>query len=393
MLLNRLSISHHPFEFLTQNFGRLLPGMEKIIVFYFDERDFQIKCSALNSDEPVSLTISEEYLPKIQRQRASGQRYEWYKKDYELLHLEKASNASPFQMQLDDEANLNLLVLRFENPVDHLNDLVLIHFHDKIGTLKLATENDTISSSEKNIIERLLYNQIAFLLQNERSNKQLYERIMENHRVLKKTNQLLKNEVTQKEVSYKKSISYFCRNHLDVVAKKEKLKLGITDDAIALIIEKNIPFDRIHLMLNKSIELCLNKGLHELDEKIVIDEYDLVFPELNTAQTGVAENGKIAEVPLHDRYAKTKEYLDRYEKAAEELLQNGLALTGANIGAYCSPKITPAAISDNLKKHRSKIITLLFRYNEKWPIIRESYRPIRKLLDQPNEGLDFSKAV
>ena len=132
----------------------------------------------------------------------------------------------------------------------------------------------------------------------------------------------------------------------------------------------------------------MNRNVNFLDD-ILIDEFDLVMPKATLSLT----NENKEEIVINDRYAKTKEYLDRYEKAAEQILKDRLSLTGMNLGTYCSPKITPAAISDNIKKHRSKIVTLLHRYNEKWPIIRENYRPIRKLLDNPNSQNSLKEAV
>ena len=127
------------------------------------------------------------------------------------------------------------------------------------------------------------------------------------------------------------------------------------------------------------------------EDEILIDEYDLILPNLVNFQNNEVPKQELQVI--NDRYAKTKEYLDRYEQAAEKLVEIGLNLTGNNIGAYCLPKITPAAISDNIKKHRSKIITLLHRYQEKWPIIRENYRPIKKLLDNSTPVNELKDAV
>ena len=389
-MLNRISISQHPIEFLIDSIGTIIPGIEKVRAYYFDERDFKVKCIEYSDNKISSPPFNDSELTIVQRQRGLTQKYEWFKENFELFNN---TGDNQFQTSISDSTKQNLLCLRFQNPIDHLQDMIFIHFDGKIGTLKLSLAEEVIKPEEKNIIERLLHNNISFLLRNERNNKKLYQNVLNNVENLKVNNNSLKKEVIEKSDSYEKSISYFCKSYVYKIAKEENVNLNITNDAIKKIINDSIPFDKIEPLLNQTIEMCLNRSLH-FDNIILIDEFDLIIPKLPK----VVFNNNKEEVVINDRYAKTKEYLDRYEKAAEQIVKDGVSLTGMNLGAYCSPKITPAAISDNIKKHRSKIITLLHRYNEKWPIVRENYRPIRKLLDTINTSTDhdsdsFKKAI
>lgn len=384
-MLNRISISQHPIEFVIHQIGNILPGIEEVKTYYFDERDFRVKLSHFNKGEITFPPIDESKLHIIQKHRGNSQKYEWLKENFELF---KSENQNNFQISIEDIAKQNLLCLRFENPIDHLFDIIFIHLNGKVGTLKLSLDNENIKEDEKSIVERLIHNSISFILDNERNNKKLYQNVISNVETLKDNNNLLKKEVTDKSDSYQKSISYFCTSYVYKIAKQENVSISITKDAINKIIIDAIPFDKLEPLLRQTIEMCLNRTL-DLSENILIDEFDLVIPKKTVSN----HNHKEEQVVISDRYAKTKEYLDRYEVAAEELLKNGLSLTGINIGTTCTPKITPAAISDNIKKHRSKIITLLNRYQEKWPIIRENYRPIRKLLDNTNNDNIFKTAV
>ena len=387
-MLNRISISQHPIEFLIQQFSKIIPGIEKVCGYYFDERDFKIKYIEY-SDETVSFhEIEDSKLILIQKQRGITQKYEWFKENYELFNLQDKEN--PFQIAIADNDKQNLLCLRFTNPIDHLQDMVFIHFNGKIGALKLSLDDELIKPDEKNIIERLLYNSISFLISNERNNKKLYQSVISNFENLKSSNNALKKEVVEKSDSYKKSISYFCKTYVYKIAKEENIKLNISNGAILKIISENIPFDKIEPLLSQTIEMCMNRAIDSSID-ILIDEFDLIMPK--NISSKINKDSREEEVIITDRYAKTKEYLDRYETAAEQIIKDGVSLTGMNLGSYCSPKITPAAISDNIKKHRSKIITLLHRYNEKWPIIRENYRPIRKLLEKPNNQNKLKDAI
>lgn len=380
-MLNRISISLHPIELLIQQLDTILPGIEKAKAYYFDEQDFKLKLIEKYAEKITPIEIGENQLFEIQKNRGISQKYEWYKEDNPLFTTENSN----FQLSISDHKSQNLLCLRFENPVDHLYDIIFIYFGGKTGVIKLTSDSNSIKSDEKNIIERILYNNFNFILNNERKNKKLYQNVLNHIEILKNTNIQLKNDVVEKSESYKKSIAYFCKSFVSEIAKYEKLSITITQNAIDKIISENITFDKLENILSSSIEVCINKTL-DINEHLIIDEYDLII------QVKPAINAQKEEV-IHDRYAKTKEYLDRYEKAAETVLSKGLNLTGIHLGNHCSPKITPAAISDNIKKHRSKIITLLNRYQEKWPIIRENYRPISKLIDHLPINNSFKEAV
>ena len=372
-MLNRISISQHPFEFVIKQINQILPGIESVKAYYFDERDFRIKSIRFENGETIIENVSDLKLPSIQKQRGLAQKYEWLKNDFELF-----KSAENIQISIEDSNNQDILCLRFENPVDFLHDLIYIHLNGKIGTLKLSLAEEKIKEDEKSIIERLIYNSVSFVINNERKNKKLYQNVINNVETLKLSNAQLKNEVASKEDSFNKSISYFCKSYVYKIAKEESVSLHITNDAIKKIINDNIPFDKIEPLLRQTIEMCLNRTF-DYSENILIDEFDLILPKTSTKKE---QTNTVEQAPqINDRYAKTKEYLDRYERSAEILLKKGLSLTGANLGAHCSPTISAAAISDNIKKHRSKIITLLNRYQDKWPIIRENYRPINKLID------------
>ena len=239
-MLNRISISQHPVEFLIQSFGQIIPGIEKVRAFYFDERDFKVKSIQYFNEEVSYPIVEDDKLFLIQKQRGITQKYEWFKENFELFS--KSGGENQFQISIEDNHNQNLLCLRFKNPIDHLQDMIFIHFNANIGTLKLSLEKDVIKSEEKNIIERLLFNSISFLMSNERNNKKLYQNVISNFETIKKSNNELKNEVIEKSDSYKKSISYFCKTYVYKIAKQENTILNISNDAISRIIKKNIPF-------------------------------------------------------------------------------------------------------------------------------------------------------
>lgn len=71
--------------------------------------------------------------------------------------------------------------------------------------------------------------------------------------------------------------------------------------------------------------------------------------------------------------------LTRYERAAEQLHRNNLDINGKNIAAFLSPPVSPAAITDALKKNRKKIISLLLEHPHEWILIRKNLKALRDL--------------
>jgi hypothetical protein len=85
------------------------------------------------------------------------------------------------------------------------------------------------------------------------------------------------------------------------------------------------------------------------------------------------------------RFTKTYQLLERYELSAEKAHAQGKSIIGKNIGEFCSPPISNAAITDSLNKHSRKIYELFERYPEKWPIIRSEFRSVANILEKETE--------
>ena len=61
-------------------------------------------------------------------------------------------------------------------------------------------------------------------------------------------------------------------------------------------------------------------------------------------------------------------------------MAKNMDLTSANVSNAFATPISAPAISDALKKHRNKIITLMNKYPERWDIIRRDFRPVKNIL-------------
>lgn len=71
--------------------------------------------------------------------------------------------------------------------------------------------------------------------------------------------------------------------------------------------------------------------------------------------------------------------LDRYEKVAEELQLKNLPILGKNIASFCTPAISPPALTDSINKHSDRIKKCLKANPQKWKLLRNNYKPIKNL--------------
>jgi hypothetical protein len=82
-------------------------------------------------------------------------------------------------------------------------------------------------------------------------------------------------------------------------------------------------------------------------------------------------------VPIpQSRLNKTRLFLDRLERAASKLSANGEDLTSSAVGQTMDRPISAPAITDALRKNRRRVLLLLEQNPEKWPIIRNQFRPL-----------------
>jgi len=82
------------------------------------------------------------------------------------------------------------------------------------------------------------------------------------------------------------------------------------------------------------------------------------------------------------RYTKTRSILDEMEYTARKLQEQEQKLTSTNLARALPHPKSAAAISDQLSKHRDRIIKLFDSHPNDWAIIRKSFRPIQNIINQ-----------
>ena len=194
--------------------------------------------------------------------------------------------------------------------------------------------------------------------------KQAFNQVSnENKTLVKKNNALQKTRLAL--------LNRICRFWLE----QQNGSFRITNEAVEKLQPLADNYDAIVSALRNAIRLAGQLGSTDKNGAIIIEAAHIHVKALT-------EKPKSASVTTsRQSSSQAAVYLDRYEKAAKQVLKSGLKVNGKHVGLKCDPQVTPAAISFILKKHKKAMTTLLKRFPEKWPTLREHFRPLKSLVE------------
>ncbi len=144
---------------------------------------------------------------------------------------------------------------------------------------------------------------------------------------------------------------------------KKNYQITFSDEALDLLLNFEGSPDELKQAVMVASESAINLSN---SQEIVVEA---TYLQLQHYQN-IKPNKSVTPVPTFNRYAKTLALLDKYEAATRKTLKNELSLTGKNVGSMCDFPISAPAITDSIKKHKKKILSLFNQHPEKWPIIK-----------------------
>jgi hypothetical protein len=354
----RLAGTYHPIPYLLERLEHYLPGVSVTSALWLDF-DKQIYTS--NENQPLR-----EYLKvKAQNTRSIQLITEWSQHDDLFDNNTSIKN----QLSIEDEDAMNILRLYFTSPIDGQKDILTITFPNNVFLTSLNKTFKGISTQEKHILSSLLssiltaehqkaIDERVFLARVEQINQKQAGKIKQLTEDLKSTEQLYSSAI---------------RNILNEFKRKLEQELNkefsFSNKVVFKLAKERLSIESIESAVQNAIYLAYNLSLTE--HKIKITEDHIQLDELNTQpiQTSIGVS--------NDR--KTTTLLDRYEAAALKAKEKGLLVNGKNLAAQLDPPVTPPAITDAVKKNKSKIAYLLQQYPDKWTYTRKSIKPISNL--------------
>lgn len=357
----RLAGTYHPIPYLLERITEYLPGVTVTSAVWLD---FNKQIYSTNEAIPLK-----DYLKvKAQNIRNTKINSEWSNS----IELFSEFNKSKNQLSLEDEDALNVLKLYFPSPVDDFKDLILIAFPQNVFLKSLNAKFKGISAQEKHILSNMLSSILAaehkrvieeksFLKSVEYINRKKDSRIKQLTDDLKSTEQL-----------YSSSIRNIIHDFKNKLEKQLNKTFVIQNQVIFKLAKERLTIANIELAIKNAVYLAYNLSVSDESIQITIDHI-----QLDKLQE--TKSKPVSTTASND--GKTAVLLDKYEEAAIRASSLGLIINGKNVAAQLDPPVTPPAITDAIKKKKTKIAYLLQQYPEKWTNIRKAIRPI-SILDQ-----------
>jgi hypothetical protein len=342
-------------EFLLKKSKSLMPGIEAVdLVFRNEEREL----IGLFNNELTHL--SKEQLVSFQKKRVEITQPSWFQKEevYQFKQLNR-------QLKLEDEDRLTTLVLPFESNIDGYSDLLIIHFHQRIGIKSFDKAFKNLTTDEKALISSLLYNSLKNDFITVTEDKEAFEQIKVHYAKVQEENNSLKTRLNGTEEMYKQAIVRLTYSITSALEKDYNCKISIDDASIRKIIVHHLNYKQLESLILNAFYIAYNLSMGSSEITIHESHVEIDKSDENEISRSKYSGDKIIAL------------LDRYENAAEKAFENGLPVNGKNVATHLSPAVSPPAITDALKKHNKKIGLLLEQFPSKWKLIRKNLKPLQ----------------
>jgi len=359
-MIKRYSFLRSPFYYVLENSKQMVSGLEKCIGVFYNERIDNIE--VVSSDKKL-MHLNFDDATFLDELRQSKKQANWIKKEQVPFEIGESVIE---QLSFSDEEESSVLELRFPNAIDKKYDVLYFYFKNNIGNFKLSSINEVMAVDIKGVIERLLFNQISLLIHTNHNDLKIHQQLVGtiNESALQVTVDLLEKE--------KLAIASSNYNYLlTQLTLTEAIDFGLSAAAIQRLSDQNLGLGEIEQLLTKSLEVIINKYNPSSFYEISALDLNLDFKTKSPTLLIKQEN-----------LNNTQQFLDKYETAAKLLLTKNSKITGLNIGENCQPKVSPAAISDILKKHQNKILLLLEQHPNRWPTIKHKFKPIANIFER-----------
>jgi len=352
-------------EVLSRVLLRTFKGIEKVWIIAEDsDNENFVLYQANQNDEKVQFV--EEVELKKDNYLNNKHFYRWISLNDTPISADKDVR---IQYNIFDEYKNSILHLFL--PPDDGEFLVFYIFFSQQQAVDGPTADSRLSTDNKQFVAHTIYN----LLQELHSNY-MHDRMVANS--LNKMQKRMSNANSGNHLQH--FIQSFVNDYLHKTSVQHGVRFEITDEALSYLSTIALTPARLTELLNDAIVWLLNFSFSK-QSKFVIERLHL------TDSPAHEDVKKIDSDELHEeKYNRTFELLEKLEHAALKVINTGQKLTGYNVGQAFDTSISAPAITDALKKHAGKVRTLARIYPDRWPLIRNQFKPVQNVLEDETDG-------
>ncbi|MCB9246415.1 MAG: hypothetical protein H6606_08285 [Flavobacteriales bacterium] len=370
--MHRLSFLHEPLELLC----------ERLPVFFKQCQIFTgIRIPPSGSAEAIhynSGKYSRELLSEGSRKLLapiadSKRKMDWITEEE---HPFRHAQSAVVQLDITRELERTFLTINLSLGRSFGKGLLLIQVDPNISQFGITRQNRKLKPEDRTIIGSLILQFCESTIDQQERDRELFFPLtrMKNH--LQTEMQVLQKELERKDRNLAKGLVEFADHLLHKLGEEFRVELKLTRRAYDKIGSFDGKFAELERSLAQSVSIAVNSSLSRSNE-LILDESDLFLlrGEVLEVRESTAE-----QTPVVGRLSKTHQLLDKYEDAALQVQRNGENIIGRTLGKYCDPPISNAAITDSLNKHAERVLELMKKYPDKWPVIRNNFRSVINLV-------------
>jgi len=350
------ALHFHPIQLLEEKILGSFPMIERVVSLFLD-RDKEVYISELGE----KIKIAAELLQQVQVFRTKTVPYTWIQEEsVPFFNTEKLQG----QLSLGNETNHRILVLLLPAAHAGLKDLLFIKFPANSKFFGIQKELAAFTTDEKIIVAELFHKLFSYDL----NNIQHYQKQATLAQKFNQFNQQAHNTLLQSNESFRTFFKEVVGEYLEELSTELRTTLLIEEEALSILSDISSNLHTLRLFLNETAQLAVYLNPH-------LESVTLTVLHINT----IASEPSKLEVVDRNNDSKIIDLLDKYEAAAAKANQSGYPINGKYVAQFCSPPISPPAVSDSLKKYSSKIQVLLKANPKQWLLIRKSLKPLRDL--------------
>jgi hypothetical protein len=375
------SFSEKPILFLLQRFPSILPGIEKVVTIYYDKEYERLNAHEIHRVKDgyiIEETRVNDTEGKLQKFRSDSSPFLWMQPEdipYEI------SSEARVQLSIFNELKNNILLLRIISDADGCHDLFFIYFNQNLSNFGIANSARSLTTENKTIIGHLIRNAIESYLKNFKEDREIFISLSENNLTVINELKQAKKELTIIKEKNKDGIIHLCKSHLADLSRESGYNFQFSEEAINKLREYDGELGLLRVILDKAARYSQTMQVNGIVGEILISDYHLIFnvdPQKKKIEIFPLSE-QTSDIPA--RYNKTFLFLNKLENAAQAVKSKNLLLTSVNVGNQFPSPVTPAAITDALKNHQSRILYLFKELPNRWQIIRSEFRPVQNILN------------
>lgn len=373
------SFTEKPVLFILKSIPSLLPGIEKAVTIYYSYESKRLLSHSIRYEntgylvEELSLEDTSAIMRKL---RSENSPYSWLMTEDIPFEIKSKQR---MQLNIFNELNNNILLIRIPNEYDQLNDLFFIYLNQNLSNFGIVNNNKPLSTENKTIIAHIVRNTITTIYLTLKDDKVLFADLHENTKSLLTEINALREQLETTKIKYNEGFIRLCQNWLLEISRTHDRIYRLSESAVEKLKHFEGDFNSLRNILEKAAHFAESFALDSSVQDILIADFHIII-------TDEPPNKTVEKIPEHSgdipiKYSKTLVLLDKLENAALNVKSKNKLITSANLGYEFPTPITPPAITDALKKHRTKILFLFKEFPHRWEIIRSEFRPIQNILN------------